>query len=300
MEYSLIRLNSSTAINYNNLTFAYLQPFLKDLSKYPSIIAIGCARSGYPIGLAIASVIKYQDGDVSAELLSIFVSNDYRSCGVGTALLTAIENELYQIDCRRIILVYRTGKPTTPALEHILKKCHWSLPQTQLLICKATLNSIIDAPWIHRYTLPAVFSTFLWSELTHDERIAIQNKQEVEKWYPESLSPFQESQIIEPLNSLGLRYNGEVVGWMITHRLATDTIRYTALFVTEEFQKMGRAISLLAEAIHLQNNSNIPKGIFCVKPENQPMCGFIKRRMAPYITSTIEARETFKLLQTST
>jgi hypothetical protein len=32
------------------------------------------------------------------------------------------------------------------------------------------------------------------------------------------LGPFVEEERIELLNSLGLRYKGEVVGWHITHR----------------------------------------------------------------------------------
>ena len=36
--------------------------------------------------------------------------------------------------------------------------------------------------------------------------------------YPAVLSPFQEEERIEPSTPIGLRYNNEVVGWMITHR----------------------------------------------------------------------------------
>ena len=158
----------------------------------------------------------------------------------------------------------------------------------------------MDAPWMHKYSLPTSFSAFLWSELTKNERMIIQQKQEAEQWYPESLSPFQDEEIIEPLNSLGLRYKGEVVGWMITHRLTPDTIRYTSLFIRQDFQNLGRAIPLLAKAIYLHNSSKVTKGIFVVEIENKPMCRFVKRRMAPYLTSITETRETFKLLQGNT
>jgi GNAT superfamily N-acetyltransferase len=298
--YSIIRLNSSTAQNYKNMTFPCLQPFLGNLSTHTSLIAIGAAFSDQPIGLVLANVREYTHGEYSAEVLSIFVASSQRCRGIGTALLTAMEDELHQRGCRKVLLVYRTGKPTTPILEYLLQKCQWSPPQARLLMCKATLQSIINAPWMHRYSLPAAFSTFLWSELTQDEKMVIQRKQEVEQWYPESLSPFQDEDMIEPLNSLGLRYKGEVVGWMITHRLASDTIRYTSLFVRQDFQKFGRAIPLLAKAIHLQNSSKVTNGIFAVELENKPMYEFVKRRLDTCITSITETRESFKFLQENT
>jgi len=298
--YSIIRLNSSTAQNYKSMTFPCLQPFLENLSTNGSLVAIGAVCSDQPIGLALADVREDTNGDYSAEVLSIFVVSSHRCRGIGTALLTAIENELYQRCCRKVLLVYRTGKPTTQALESLLQKRQWSPPQPRLLMYQATPKRMMDAPWMHKYSLPTSFSAFLWSELTKNERMIIQQKQEADQWYPESLSPFQDEEIIEPLNSLGLRYKGEVVGWMITHRLTPDTIRYTSLFIRQDFQNLGRAIPLLAKAIYLHNSSKVTKGIFVVEIENKPMCRFVKRRMAPYLTSITETRETFKLLQGNT
>jgi hypothetical protein len=53
---------------------------------------------------------------------------------------------------------------------------------------------------------------------------------------------------MEPVNSLGLRFDGQIVEWIITHRIAPGTTRYTALFVHKELQKT-RALALLPLAI---------------------------------------------------
>jgi GNAT superfamily N-acetyltransferase len=294
--YSLIRLNTFTATKYKVMTFPALQPLLENFVTNDSIVAIGAAYSEHPIGLALAKVGSDEQGEDSAEILSIFVAASHRCRGIGKALLTAMEDELYQRGCRKILLVYRTGKPTTPALECLLQQCQWSTPQTRLLMFQATPKRMMEAPWIHKVSLPTSFSIFLWTELTKTERMIIQHNQEIKQWYPESLSPFQDEEIIESSNSLGLRYKGEIVGWMITHRFAPDTIRYTALFVRQDFQKMGRAISLLAKAINLHNSSNIPEGLFVVDPENKFMLRFVNRHMAPYLTSTTETRGTYKSL----
>lgn len=300
MMYSLTRLNTFTAQNYKTVIFPHLQPLLRNLSSDDSLVAIGAACSDQPVGLILAEVWPEEHDEYSAEVRSIFVAASHRCSGIGTALLTAMEDELRQRGCRSVILVYPTGKPTTPALERLQQKCQWSPPQPRMLVCQTTPKKMMDAPWMYRHSLPTSFSTFLWSELTKDEKRIIQRQQQAERWYPEALSPFQDEEFIEPLNSLGLRYQEEVVGWMITHRYAPDTIRYTALFVRQEFHKMGRAIPLLAEAIYLQNSSKIPLGIFVIDLENEPMCRFMRRRMSPYIISITETRSSVKLLRANT
>lgn len=300
MIYSLIFLNAFTAQKYKVMTFPYLQPLLENLGSDSSIVAIGATCSDQPIGLVLGKVGSDEYGKDSAEVLSIFVATSYRRRGISTALLTAMEDELHQRGCRKALIVYPIGKPTTPAFESLLQKCQWSQPEPRSLVYQSTLEKIMNAPWLYKYSLPNSFSTFLWNEITEDEKIAIQNKQEAERWYPEELSPFKDEDMVEPLNSLGLRYMGEVVGWMSTHRFLPDTIRYTALFVRKDLQRMGRAIPLLAEAIHIQNSSRIPKGIFVVDLGNERMCSFMKNRMAPYMTSITETRGAVKLLQRNT
>jgi GNAT superfamily N-acetyltransferase len=295
--YLLIRLNVFTAVNYATMTFPYYQPLLQTLKPGGSIVAIGAATQEQPVGLALAQISP--DGDF-AKVLSIFVDASHRCTGVGTALLTHLEQVLLQQGCTSANLVYTTGKPTTPALECLLQKCGWSSPELRTFIGKATAKRVMEAPWMHRYSLPSTFTIFPWCQLTPDERIAILRQQEAEEWYPENLSAFAQEENIELLNSLGLRYKGQVVGWMITHRIAPDTIRYTSLFVKKELQQMGRAIPLLAESIKLQYSSGIPNCIWMVLSDNAPMLSFMRRRLAPYMNEAVESRGSFKLLLNTT
>jgi hypothetical protein len=93
-----------------------------------------------------------------------------------------------------------------------------------------------------------------------------------------------------------LRYQGQVVGWVINHRLSPDTIRYTCSFVRKDLQKMGRIISLYAEAAKRQYRANILKGIWTVPLQHQSMVNFVKRHWKPYLNSIEETRGTFKVL----
>ena len=116
--------------------------------------------------------------------------------------------------------------------------------------------------------------------------------------YPEILSPWSDEEIIEPLNSLGLRYEDQVVGWMITHRVAENTIRYTKMFVRKDLQSLGRAISLLAKAIKLQlETREDSKAVFTVFADNTEMIRFVNKRLAPYLNSIRQSWGASKVLE---
>jgi GNAT superfamily N-acetyltransferase len=293
--YTINVLNDSTAVQYEKLTFPAFRYVLRSIDSQKSVIAIAASYLEQPVGLALAEI--WED-DSSAEVRSIFVEPTQRCAGIGTALLTRLEEELSQRGCTKAELSYITGKSATPALERLLQKCNWTYPQPRVLICKGQVEPIIEAPWMKRYSrIPSSYSIFPWLEITQEERQAIQQQQETQPWIPEDLIPFQYEKHLEPLNSLGLRYHGQVVGWVINHRLSPDTIRYTCSFVRKDLQKMGRIISLYAEAAKLQLQAKISNGIWTVPVAHESMVNFVKHRWAPYLTSLSETKGTFKFLR---
>lgn len=289
----LRRLNVFTAAPYEPMTFPYFQPRLKDLSSQGLIVAIGGSCEGRPVALGLAEVSP--DGR-SGNILSAFVARAHRSRGIGTALLARLEDELRSRGCTELDLAYLTETPATLAIEMILKKRGWTPPQARMLICRAD-RRIFEAPWIKRRRLPAGFSIFPWCELTPNERNAMQRQQELHPWYPEMLSPFRDEAMQEPENSLGLRRQGQVVGWLITHRISPKMIRYSSLFVRAELRARGCALPLLAEAIDRQARCRglDSFGSFSVWLDNDPMVRFA-RRLAPYLLSVRESRGSRKYL----
>ncbi len=288
--------NAIAAVAYQPFTFPLYRSRLQGLKLAPMTVAIAAAdAANQPIGLALAEIRS----DGQAEVLSIFVQPSYRHQGVGAALLAQLSTELRLRGCANIHLVYTTGQPTTPALEHLLQKSNWTTPQPRMLVCKTSLDRIFQAPWMQRSRLPSAYQICRWAEVTQAERLDIQQRQESCPWIPPDLTPFQHEPDLEPLNSLGLRYQGQVVGWVITHRLSPDTIRYTCSFVREDLQKMGRIIPLYVNAIQTQRNANIAKGIWTVPFGHGSMVQFVKKRMAPYLNALEETRSSFRLLETA-
>ncbi|MEG4631947.1 GNAT family N-acetyltransferase [Microcoleus sp. AR_TQ3_B6] len=293
--YTLNVLNDSTAVKYEKFTFPAFRYVLRSIDSQKSVIALAASYLEQPVGLALAGI---REDDSFAEVLSIFVEPAQRCAGIGTALLTRLEEELSQRGCTKAKLSYITGKSTTPALERLLQKCNWTYPHPRMLICKGQVETIIEAPWMKRYSqIPSSYSIFPWLEITQEERQAIQQQQETQPWIPEDLIPFQYEKDLEPITSLGLRYQGQVVGWMINHRLSPDTIRYTCSFVRKDLQKMGRIISLYAEAAKLQLQAKISNVIWTVPVAHESMVNFVKHRWAPYLASIGETKGTFKLLK---
>lgn len=292
--YTLNRLdNALVASVYQPFTFPLFRHQLQALKPEGSTVAIATSNSDRAIGLALAEILP--DGK-TAEVLSIFVEPTYRRQGIGTAILTRLEQELFSRGCTSAKLVYTSGQSTTPALERILQKRNWTPPQPRMLVCKSTIHLIANAPWMQKGALPSSYSIFPWVEITPQERITLQQQQEAEPWIPKDLIPFKHEKNLELLNSLGLRYQGQVVGWVITHRIAPDTIRYTCSFVRQDLQKMGRIIPLYVNAIQIQVKANILQGIWTVPLGHISMIHFVKKRMAPYLTSLEETRGSFKSL----
>jgi GNAT superfamily N-acetyltransferase len=291
--YTLTKLERALATSYQGFTFPFFESQLRNIETQNSLVAIGASVKEQPIGLVLAEI---QDDRQSAKVLSIFVKAAYRRLGVGMALMRELEQQLWQRGCQKVEITYSNGKESTIALENLLDRLNWTTPQPRMLICKSTTEKIAAAPWLYKHTLPPELKIFPWLDLTPAQRLRIQQQQDRQPWYPKTLTPFNDEIHLEPLNSLALLYQDEVVGWTLNHRIAPNTIRYTRLFVREDLQKLGRAIALLAEAINRQVNSDIFSGIWTVAVDNRSMVNFVKRRLAPYLISLTETKEASKFL----
>ena len=239
------------------------------------------------VGLAIAELQPSQ-----AEIISLFVLPDCRHQGIASQLLSYLERGLIKANCPKLCLSYRTSDLTAQALEPLLQQQSWQAPQTDFVLTHAHIDQLKQAPWLHKYPLPESFTVFPWGELTEEERSRLLTH----KTYPDSLTPFDTDPRLEPSNSLGLRYKGEVIGWCINHRVASDSIRYSTLFVEERFQRLGRGFSLLAEAVKRQIEQGIPYASAAVASNNPLMMRCMERHYTPYAARFSESRSSEKVL----
>jgi GNAT superfamily N-acetyltransferase len=286
--------DAQIASTYRKFTFPLYQKCLENENLNISTIAIGAADLDIPVGLALARVFP---DDRSAIVLSIYVTSSYRCKGIGTSLLDRLERELTSRGVIRASLTYTTGQKSIPAFEHLLQKNSWLEPEVQQLICKCN-NEILTAPWLEKdYSLPDSFTIFSWADITAQERLLIQQQQTLDPWIPPDLVPFQYEENLERCNSLGVRFQEQVVGWLLTHRTAHDTIRYTCSFIRKDLQGLGRIVPLYIEALKRQSmflpNSRVT---WTVPIFHTSMVNFVKKYLAPYINSLEESKISYKVL----
>lgn len=287
-------LTARTAPAYAPLTYPHFRPLLTEFVEYQdTTLAVGYAVGGTPVGLALAQVCADCE---SVHVRSVFVRAAFRGKGIGAALLARLEQEAAGQPYPWLNLEYPRDREETPYWERILARRGWQPPQTASLRCAVigpeAVHALLADPWIQQPpSLPPGADLFLWDELAADERQRLEAQQD-EAHYELGLEPMIGMRPYEPLNSLGLRYAGQVIGWMLTVRTAPGRLLYDRLFVEPEFRHTGWGITLLAEAIKRQYavEGDAPEvgGVWRTRMDNRPMILFIKRRLGPYLTSLVE------------
>jgi GNAT superfamily N-acetyltransferase len=293
-------LSSAQVDFYQSLTYPAYRNQLQNCDG-SSILAIGVDDELRPIGLVLA---KYSSVERRGEILSVFVLPDRRTQGIGSELLDRMEQLLAQQGCLEVSLVF-VPNATTASFEHMLARGNWRIPQPRMLLAESDCvrwdnQNLVDTwqDYLRRSPLPPAFEIFPWAEVLPQELEKIHSQEDI--WYPAILSPCQEIESIEHTNSLGLRHQGEIVGWMVTHRIAPDKIRYTSLFIREDLQRVGRAVpswTMLAESILLQAKHNqVARASFTVWDNNGKMLRIVHRRIAPFLHSARYSMGTSKAL----
>lgn len=230
------------------------------------------------------ALVEVHSAVLTAELLSIQVAESYRRQGIGTALFLFLQQNLVEKECQAIAFQYEQNIPFATALERILQQAGWASPKIYLIRCYYDDVSHFHPSWIDLPPrLPPETEIFLWKNLLPEERSQILFSYEQGRFLP-YLLPFRREDQIELLNSLGIRYQGKVIGWNITHRFDPDTIVYSILYINKDYQYLGYAIFLLMQSMHMHKSSSVKKAIFEINLEeiDPSWWRFVKRRLIPY------------------
>ncbi len=288
VRYVLLRQGQET-IPFQGMTYKSFQPLLASLVPHGPGVAVGAllgeGSAQQPVGLVLAQRAPEPD---PTQVVSLFVSPAFRHQGIGTALMAHLEEALSQQGVRLIFGVYPSGKDTTPFLERLLAQRGWLPPRPRMYLFqagRASAQSVLPVSWLKPRELPPEYRFFPWRELKAADRAVIREGVESGR-IPSMLSPFNEEATLDPDISTGLRYGPDVYGWMICHRIAPDTIRYTALYVREDIPVKGLGFKCFAESArrHLDRDRELPGFVACwgVLASN-PFAAFLQRRLLPHL-----------------
>lgn len=192
-----------------------------------------------------------------------------------------------------------SDEPSAPIFEHLVTGLNWFAPQPFIVRYHHDVYAL-NPPWFeHIPVLPKGFEEFPWSELTPKEERSILRRSNI---IPSTVMPFGKDRArVELINSIGLRFEREVIGWMITHRLANELIRYSALYIDHQFRHKGLSIRLVVNAIKKQQDSPIQWGYYeIMEQESLPSWKrFVQRRIVPYVQKVTRVNMVWKNLTLS-
>ena len=261
------------------------------------VLALGGFEDSYPVALILASI---QPVTYFVEIHSLFVDPAFRNRSLAHQLLSQLERELPRGPTYQLILVYPLGDSSTPAVEKILSDLHWSGKRPFMTCCRFE-SALFHPPWIDlEIAYPEGVEEFLWKDLSAEDLEDLRHQQR-QQLFPAALSPFQEKDRIEPLNSLGLRCKGRVIGWCLTHRIATDTIRYSFFFINRNFRRGRYGMKLLIDAIWLQKRSSVKWAVIEVPLllVDAAWVHLVEKHLVPYAESVSRRMQAWKQIKGS-
>ena len=258
--------------------------------------ALGVLKSGVPAGLVLAEI---PDPPADAvEILSLFVSPAFRGAGLGTRLLEETADRLARTGAARLHGVYMTGQPTQEAFERVLAKSGWEPPRTRMLTMRFTVEGAHGTAWYGRYPLGDSLTVFPWTELTPVEREALIRSQQERHWIQPDLEPWRhDASGFEPVSSLGVRYKGEIVGWVINHALSDKLVRFTCSFLRRDLSRRGKLVPVYSESIRRLSATSFEECTLTVPILHEGMARFLARWCRPVATFFGETRGAEKRLR---
>lgn len=297
VQYKIHQLGVDDTVTYfNQLTFPRLDA-IKQIRKLNEPLLIVVAQNdNQPIG---SIVVELQPNRV-AQLLSWYILPPFRKLGIGKELLSQTEKLLRKNKFESIHLEYRSDWKSVTYLEQILNQRKWENPQTKTYLCKSSMDVILKAPWMNKLSLPEGMELFLWKNTTQEEKNEILHKKQTQNWYPDHLSPFQHEANMDFTSSTGLRYNGKIIGWMITHRLQFDTVEFTSAFVDQNavngLYKQSLFLPVLTKALLYLKEDGAKYGIWQMQVDNPSIHKFVDKFLKPYLISFVESKFSYKVL----
>lgn len=289
--------NTETIRIYRPLTFNHYQAALEvPIDESTGIIPIGINFLGRAIAFLLAESFQK-----TIFIRSLFVAPDFRRQGLAGSLIKTLENYSHSKEFNKLCIEYVSNRSAAAGLEAFFKAHQWPPPEDTMVLCHmycTKAKEMMMTPPMNTYHLPKGFEIFLWSEISEQEFLQLQQEHVQHPFY-DGFEPRRDDTVA--YNSLGLRYNNEIVGWLLTRRRNKSIMLYDNLFVKQKYRKLARAVPLLIESMKLQCRQEwyLPNngGIWQTEAKNKPMVHFIERYLAPFSKEIKKNRLIYKELK---
>jgi len=259
-------------------------------------LAVGARQDETPVGLALGCV-PLSDGD-SPELLSLYLRSEGRSPEASDGLLARFEAAVRDAGFDSLGFVYTSGTREAELLEELLARRGWSSPETRMVILRFALSEVKTTPWYQRYRQRTGFELTPWVEVSEADLAALRASHEESGWIAEDLAPWGfHLNRVEPASSLAIRLEGEIVGWVLNHRMDEQTVRFTCSFLRRDLSRRGRIVPAYSESVERAEAAGFERGLFTVPKHHRAMVAFVQRWCAPWFGFVGETRGVAKSLK---
>lgn len=238
------------------------------------------------VGLAIST---YYPHNAFAQLLSLRTAQEYCTDEIYSQLFAKMSELLISEKCSFVMHSYSSMDPAFEKIENLFRQLHAPNPQLIMVRCHFDLQGFAPA-WFTLYRsqpLPANLDIIPWKKLSQPEIEKLRELQE-QGSFSASISPFYEESMRDANLSLVVRDQGEIIGWIILHRIESDTIRFSTFYVERDFRGSNVSAWLLVRAIQLAQQTKYLNAIFEFNLEqvDRAWIAFVKKRLAPFAAQT--------------
>jgi GNAT superfamily N-acetyltransferase len=271
---------------WTRMTFPYYRGLLalvgtgQTTTRGQQPFACTATISGRPIGLALAQ--RAPAIPPTAEVVSLFVDPAARGQGIATAMLACLEDVALRHGITELSGTYMTDRPNVEAVERVLAKRGFEEPTVRMIVFKFAPEDARKCAWYRRARMPAGATIFKWSELTREELARLRQSQLERRWIHPKLEPWSADPNFDAISSVGMRKDGEIVGWVINHRLSPDMVTFSTAFMRPDLARMGASFPLYVASLEPLMGT----GVLCTFVTNAEdfadMARFMLRRGAPF------------------
>jgi len=263
---------------------AFTYPVFREMVTTPpdrEMLYIGAVGTdGEPVGLAYG--MGGPNGEY--EMISVYVGALFRNTGIGTSLTNALHDGFVSRGYHTGVQIF-TVDADDDSYTRFLMRCRYARPIVRQLVCKTTVELAESTLWLRDAEVPDGYRVGLWQDVSDTARADLKSrKTEDPGLFPDTLNPFDYEAKCD-LDTSVVRYQGDqIVGWIITHILDDDTLRWTCSWVLTSIQGAGRIIPLWWEAVQRQHTATgLPRFSWTVPMEEARMTRFAVRRMRPWL-----------------
>ena len=271
-------------------------PFLVDPNYANDVLVVGATKNGKPIGLLICVIRSATD----AEYLSVFVRREERLQGVATKLFQFAEAELKASGIKTLLIMLSQSGDSTP-IRGVMRSSHWDMdpaPFRSMMVSSDQRENLASG-WRNKNLSSPRLEIFEWEEVRPQEIEELERESKREdRWFPSNLSPLIDGKhLYQPL-CIGLRIDGELIGWALSHRFKSGPISVSILFAKAVPDYPMAGFCLIQELVNrfLKLAEQEPYLFECMIREDNKFFKFIDRRVLSILEHDLRNIFLFKRL----